>query len=154
MSTYGATNDDNNRRETQPLLASLPAISSSNNLSESAQATSSTEMRSLNTFEKVGFGLGHIYNDLCAGVWFSYTLLFLQGALRIGAKEAGILMMLGQVGDAIATPVIGLLADKYGTKRLWHIAGKRRQWEIPERFGLQLKMVVCLDNFTFQEFLR
>ncbi|XP_055600854.1 major facilitator superfamily domain-containing protein 12-like [Uranotaenia lowii] len=77
----------------------------------------------IKVFEKIGFGLGHVYNDLCAGVWFSYTLLFMQGALGMPATEAGALVMLGQVGDAIATPIVGFLTDKYGTKRQWHIAG-------------------------------
>ncbi|XP_053683691.1 major facilitator superfamily domain-containing protein 12-like [Sabethes cyaneus] len=87
-------------------------------------ADSQMEKRStLKIFEKIGFGLGHVYNDLCAGVWFSYTLLFMQGALGMPAAEAGALVMLGQVGDAVATPIVGFLTDKYGTKRQWHIAG-------------------------------
>lgn len=82
------------------------------------------QMRSTLTFvQKIGFGLGHVYNDLCAGVWFSYTLLFMQGALKMPGAQAGALVMLGQVGDALATPVVGIAADKYGTKRQWHIAG-------------------------------
>lgn len=32
-------------------------------------------------------------------------------------------MMLGQVGDAIFTPIVGYLTDRYGTKRLWHSLG-------------------------------
>ncbi|XP_037039122.1 major facilitator superfamily domain-containing protein 12-like [Bradysia coprophila] len=82
------------------------------------------QMKSTLSFlQKSGFGLGHVYNDLCAGVWFSYTLLFMQGALQMPGAEAGALVMVGQVGDAIATPIIGILADKFGTKRKWHIAG-------------------------------
>lgn len=73
--------------------------------------------------EKLGYGLGHVYNDLCAGVWFSYTLLFMQGALGMASAVAGSLVMVGQVGDALATPIIGCLADRYGTKRQWHIGG-------------------------------
>lgn len=79
---------------------------------------------SLNFFEKVGYGLGHVYNDLSAGVWFSYTLLFMQGALKMSSPIAGTLVMVGQVGDAIATPIAGYIADKYWTKRNWHIIGE------------------------------
>lgn len=78
---------------------------------------------SLSFFQKIGFGLGHVYNDLCAGVWFSYTLLFMQGSLQMSSEEAGILLMLGQVGDALATPIVGILTDKYSTKKKWHISG-------------------------------
>lgn len=86
----------------------------------------SEQMRStLTLINKVGYGLGHVYNDLCAGVWFSYTLLFMQGALLLPGPEAGALMMLGQVGDALATPIVGYLADRFGTKQKWHVFGKR-----------------------------
>lgn len=27
--------------------------------------------------------------------------------------------------DALATPVVGVLADKYGTKKAWHLAGEQ-----------------------------
>ena len=77
----------------------------------------------LKVFEKIGFSLGHVYNDLCAGVWFSYTLLFMQGVLQMPGPRAGALVMLGQVGDAIATPIVGVLTDRYSTKRKWHIFG-------------------------------
>ncbi|XP_058827277.1 major facilitator superfamily domain-containing protein 12-like [Topomyia yanbarensis] len=90
----------------------------------STTVDSQMEKRStLRIVEKIGFGLGHVYNDLCAGVWFSYTLLFMQGVLGMPAPEAGALVMLGQVGDAVATPIVGFVTDKYGTKRQWHIAG-------------------------------
>lgn len=78
----------------------------------------------LKFFEKIGFSLGHIYNDLCAGVWFSYTLLFMQGVLQMPGPQAGALVMLGQIGDAIATPIVGVLTDRFSTKRKWHIFGE------------------------------
>lgn len=98
--------------------------------------TSST----LSFLQKFGFGLGHVYNDLCAGIWFSYTLLFMQGALQIPAAEASALIMVGQVSDAIATPIIGILADKFGTKRMWHIAGNGLN------FSVSLITTVCLHH--------
>lgn len=96
-----------------------------NPTADGSSITEAEQMRStLSSLTKIGFGLGHVYNDLCAGVWFSYTLLFLQGALLVPGAEAGALMMLGQVGDAIATPIVGFLADRIGTKRKWHAFGE------------------------------
>lgn len=89
------------------------------------QTTNDASPSTLPLMTKIGFGFGHIYNDLCAGVWFSYTLLFLHGVLNMPGTEAGSLMMVGQVADAIATPIIGSLTDKFGTKQRWHIFGKQ-----------------------------
>lgn len=97
--------------------------SSSISVPNSGSSTPEQMRSSLSFLQKFGFGLGHVYNDLCAGVWFSYTLLFMQAVLGLPATEAGTLVMLGQVSDAISTPIVGLLADRYGTKRKWHIFG-------------------------------
>lgn len=75
-------------------------------------------------WSKIGFGFGHIYNDLCASIWFSYLLMFLKNVLVIPGGGAGGLMMFGQAIDAAATPVVGLLSDKFGTKQIWHIFGE------------------------------
>lgn len=87
-------------------------------------SNSAAEMRStMPVIQKTGFGLGHVYNDLCAGVWFSYTLVFLKGVLQIPGTEAGALVWWGQVVDAISTPICGIITDRYSTKRRWHIVG-------------------------------
>lgn len=90
----------------------------------SQSSRSSAEMRStMPLFQKMGFGLGHVYNDLCAGVWFSYTLVFLKGVLQIAGTEAGALVWWGQVVDAISTPICGIITDRYMSKRRWHVVG-------------------------------
>ncbi|KAL7012866.1 hypothetical protein ACKWTF_015086 [Chironomus riparius] len=94
--------------------------SQSSDLSDDSMPDDKTTLK---FFEKLGFSLGHVYNDLCAGIWFSYTLLFMQGVLNMPGPEAGAMVMLGQVGDAIATPIVGMLTDKFSTKRKWHIFG-------------------------------
>ncbi|KAG4066654.1 hypothetical protein HA402_007290 [Bradysia odoriphaga] len=99
-------------------------LSSDTVISNGSKSFLPEEIASTMSFlQKVGYGLGHVHNDLCAGVWFSYTLLFMQGALQMSGALAGTLVMLGQVGDALATPIVGILTDKYYTKRKWHIAG-------------------------------
>lgn len=83
----------------------------------------SKESRStLSLLVKVGYGLGHVFNDLCATVWFSYTLLFLKDVLMMPG-EAGSYMTLGQIADAIFSALIGFLTDRISTKRTWHVVG-------------------------------
>lgn len=77
----------------------------------------------LRFFQKLGYAFGHVFNDLCAGIWYSYTLLFMKGVQLIPGPQAGAMVMLGQVGDAIATPIIGRMIDKFSTKRKWHAFG-------------------------------
>ncbi|XP_066260688.1 major facilitator superfamily domain-containing protein 12-like isoform X2 [Euwallacea similis] len=73
--------------------------------------------------QKVSFGLGHVFNDLCAAMWFSYTLFYLNVVLNIQSTTAGTLLMIGQVVDSIATPIAGWAIDRTGDRRAWHFGG-------------------------------
>lgn len=75
-------------------------------------------------WSKFGFGFGHIFNDLCASIWFSYLMLFLKNVITLPGGGAAGLLMFGQIVDATATPLVGILSDKFGTKQTWHIFGK------------------------------
>ncbi len=47
--------------------------------------------------QRLAFSLGHILNDLCASMWFTYLLLFLHKVLKFNSALSGILMLVGQV---------------------------------------------------------
>lgn len=73
--------------------------------------------------QKLSFGLGHVFNDLCASMWFSYTLFYLNVVINVPSTTAGILLMMGQVVDSIATPLAGWAIDITGRKKIWHFGG-------------------------------
>ncbi|KAH0625873.1 hypothetical protein JD844_034228 [Phrynosoma platyrhinos] len=80
---------------------------------------------------RLSFAVGHLGNDLCASLWFTYLLLFLHSALGFSAGHAGLLLLAGQGADGIATPLVGYEADRagagccggYGPRKAWHLAG-------------------------------
>lgn len=81
---------------------------------------------------QLGYGVGHILNDVCASLWFTYLLVFLHLVLEFSASQAGYLMLIGQVVDGISTPLVGYQSDHtdnsisahYGRRKLWHLFGK------------------------------
>jgi Na+/melibiose symporter-like transporter len=60
-------------------------------------------------------------------MWFSYLVLFFHKVVELGNTYAGMLILIGQLADALATPIIGFLCDKthvrYGRRKLWHLIG-------------------------------
>jgi len=78
---------------------------------------------------RLAYSVGHLQNDLTAACWFSYFLLYLQEVVGISHSLAGYILLLGQVVDAVATPIIGIKSDsaplfQCSTKRKsWHLAG-------------------------------
>lgn len=81
------------------------------------------QKKTLRFFDKFGFSLGHIFNDVIGGLWSGYTLLFMHYVQQMPPQQAGAMMMIEQVIGAITTPIAGFLVDKFSTKRNWHIFG-------------------------------
>lgn len=82
----------------------------------------------LSTRLKLSYGVGHVLNDLCASMWFSYMLLFMHKVASLNSVNAGLLILVGQIADALATPFVGFESDrtrnvKYGRRKIWHLVG-------------------------------
>lgn len=81
---------------------------------------------------RLAYGVGHVLNDICASMWFTYLLVFFHLVLGFSAFLAGIMLLVGQVADALATPFVGLHSDKdddfwlcrYGKRKTWHLLGE------------------------------
>lgn len=47
------------------------------------------------TRQKVAYGLGHVFNDITATIWFSYTMVFMQNVIGMPSTTAGFLLFFG-----------------------------------------------------------
>jgi len=45
---------------------------------------------------KLAYALGHVFNDLAAATWFSYTLIYLQRVALLEPIVAGAFLLLGK----------------------------------------------------------
>ncbi|XP_013888274.1 major facilitator superfamily domain-containing protein 12 [Austrofundulus limnaeus] len=85
--------------------------------------------RSLRPFRKLSYASGHFLNDLCASMWFTYLLVFYHSVLGFNNTNAGVLLLVGQIADALCTPLIGYESDQtsgcgnYGKRKTWHLVG-------------------------------
>ena len=61
---------------------------------------------------KLAYGTGHILNDLCASMWFTYLLLFFENILRFNTLYSGVVLTTGQMADGLATLSVGYFSDK------------------------------------------
>ncbi|XP_041464222.1 major facilitator superfamily domain-containing protein 12-like isoform X1 [Lytechinus variegatus] len=86
--------------------------------------------RKLPFIQRLSYGVGHVLNDLCASMWFSYLLVYFHKVLGFSNSMAGALLLLGQISDGICTPLIGYESDhtktgicNYGRRKSWHLIG-------------------------------
>ena len=79
---------------------------------------------------KAAFALGHMFNDMTVSIWFSYTLIYF--VYRLPGALAGQLLLMGQIADAVCSPLVGLASDyfaftwpfnKFGRRKTWHFFG-------------------------------
>lgn len=62
---------------------------------------------------------------------FGYLLLYLKSSAMLSNLNAGMVMMVGQYADAVATPLVGIFSDAskgwpglhLGRRKLWHLMG-------------------------------
>ena len=78
----------------------------------------------------IGFGLGHVGNDLVVTLWFSYLLIFLNQVIGLDPVYAGVPVASGQFIDAIVVLAMGHIIDHYAPfkrfinrKKFWHVIG-------------------------------
>ncbi|KAK5610848.1 Major facilitator superfamily domain-containing protein 12 [Crenichthys baileyi] len=85
--------------------------------------------RSLPAVRRLCYAVGHFLNDLCASMWFTYLLVFYHSVLGFHNTNAGVLLLVGQIADAICTPLVGYESDQtsgcgnYGKRKTWHLVG-------------------------------
>lgn len=80
---------------------------------------------------RLAYGVGHVLNDVCASMWFTYLLVFFHLVLKFSSTLSGVILLVGQVADALATPFVGYQSDldddfwlcKYGRRKTWHLIG-------------------------------
>lgn len=81
--------------------------------------------------QRAALSVGHVLNDLCSAVWFSYLLIYMQYVRELSGSMAGLALLVGQVADGIATPFVGIESDRptdwamcrYGKRKTWHLVG-------------------------------
>lgn len=67
---------------------------------------------------KLAYGIGHVLNDICASMWFTYLLVYFHLVLGFDGTLAGLILLIGQIADALATPFIGFHSDKRDDRSL------------------------------------
>ena len=61
---------------------------------------------------KLGYGTGHVLNDIAGSIYFTYVLIFYHDIIQMDNSYAGLTVLFGQIADGVSTPLFGALSDK------------------------------------------
>jgi len=82
--------------------------------------------------KKIGYGAGHVLNDMCGAMWFTYALIFFHRVLEFNPTQTGALFTIGQAAGGLSTAFVGFVSDsqynlwlcnRYGRRKSWHLIG-------------------------------
>ena len=122
---------DNNNHENSTNNRQTPTLVSPFNIIANRTAHSEDESNTLrdgmNRSRMFAYAIGHFSNDLCASMWFIYQSYYYLNVLKLSNQVTGFALLSGQLADGIATPIIGILSDKYnmcwGKRNTFYIIG-------------------------------
>ena len=75
---------------------------------------------------RLGYGTGHVLNDMTATILLSYFLLFFHNVIQSSNTNAGLILMAGQVVDGISSILVGMLSDRDFDIWIYLHYGKRK----------------------------
>ena len=80
--------------------------------------------------ERISCAVGNIFNDLYRQLLFSFELLFFMKVEELSAAEAGLMLLVGQVADALSCPITGYLGDRVNVPFFSKKIGGRKSWHL------------------------
>ena len=88
------------------------------------------EQEEIHMKTKIGFGSGHVHNDIVANTGAGYGLLFFTSVIGISNTHAGMTFLIGNIVDDIAVTAFGFLADLNFSCSIYHHYGKFKAWNL------------------------
>ena len=71
------------------------------------------ERDGMTTQRILAYSVGHFSNDLFASMWFIYQSYYYLNVLKLSQSVTGMALLGGQLADGLATPIVGILSDKF-----------------------------------------
>ena len=88
------------------------------------------------------YGVGHFMNDICASSWFFFLSYYLIQIIGLDENKASYIILAGQLADGFATPIVGILSDKFDTK-----IGKRTPWYLGGTILVSISFIFIFFSF-------
>ena len=100
-----------------------------------------SEKAKLKPLAKYGYGTGHVLNDMCASMWFTYMLLFFHIVIKLDNFYSGLIVLGGQIADGLSTVLVGILSDKDSKFWLCVHYGKRKVCGLMAYHDISIKVI-------------
>ena len=80
--------------------------------------------------ERLSCGVGNVFNDIYRQLSFSFEILFFMKVIQLSASQVGLIILIGQIADALISPLTGFLGDRVNVPLLSRKIGRRKSWHL------------------------
>ena len=99
----------------------------------------------LHTREMFLCSAGSIFNDLCKCM-FSFCLLFFMEVVKLSAADTGLIILIGQIVDALTSVISGYLGDMVKVPVLSQKMGMRKSWHLMATVFMGIVVPLCVNR--------
>lgn len=78
--------------------------------------------------KRLSCAVGNVFNDLYRQLGQSFELVFFMNVVELSASEAGLMLLIGQIADALFSPISGYLGDHVNIPFFSKRIGRRKSW--------------------------
>ena len=79
---------------------------------------------------KVGYGAGHVFNDMASVISPGYTPLFLKHVINLNNSNSGLVLSIGLFCNGLSSALIGFLVSLDNNCSIYHHYGKQKIWHL------------------------
>ena len=99
----------------------------------------------MRTREMLLCAAGSIFSDLCKYM-FSFSLLFLMEVVELSAADTGLIILIGQIVDALTSVISGYLGDMVKVPVLSQKIGMRKSWHLLATVFMGIVVPLCFNR--------
>ena len=96
--------------------------------------------------ERLSCAVGNVFNDLYTQLLFSFEILFFMKVLELSASQAGLLVFIGEISEALISLITGYLGDKVNVPLLSNKIGRRKSWHLVATFLMAIGVPLLFNK--------
>ena len=89
---------------------------------------------------------GSIFHDLCRCMFSFFSLLFFMEVVDLSAADAGLIILIGQIVDALTSIISGYLGDMVKVPVLSQKIGMRKSWHLMATVFMGIVVPLCVNR--------
>ena len=96
--------------------------------------------------ERLSCAVGNVFNDIYTQLLFSFEILFFMKVLELSASQAGLLVLIGEISEALVSLVTGYLGDYINVPFLSSKLGRRKSWHLVATFLMAIGIPLLFNE--------